>query len=370
MASGGIPTKALASVLVLVLVALLLLPAPAAAALPDLVTQTVHFDVAGGDLIAGVAAFRASCDLDASGEPLALLDNATVRTTVAASPGPCAMILILFGQEVGIPTITTTPIGRNSYYIPGLSLGTLGLGDVSLDLQTTLNSTFSVADPAVATLEPGTSAWTAWGAQRLVVQGTHGYGSPIASSLETTFTYGVSLGLTIYVAGVAVYQAGLKDFGGYVGTPDLATAVSIDPLPHPLKLGPARDVTYQGASLNWTGTVDGDLDHMELWVTDGTTNVSYRITDRVTSGMAVPLRAATTYRAWIIAADQGGQETTSSVITFRTLAAPPPPDTTPTTNPPTYTEAQANLIVVLTFAGIAVLTALVAYGFGKTRGKT
>ncbi len=368
MAPGGIPTKALA--FVLVLVALLLLPMPASATLPDLVTQTVHFDVAGGDLIAGVAAFRASCDLVASGEPLALLDNETVRTTVAASPGPCAMILILFGQDVGIPTITTTPIGRNSYYVPGLSLPTLGLGDVSLDLQTTLNSTSAVSDPAVAAIEPAASTWTAWGAQRLVVQGAHGYGSTKAASLETAFTYGVSLGLTIYVAGVAVYQAGLRDFGGYAGTPDLATTVSVDPLPHPLRLGPARDLTYQGASLNWTGTVDGDLDHLELWVTDGTANVSYRITDRVRSSMAVPLRAETTYRAWIVQVDRGGQGTASNVITFRTLAAPPPTDTTPTTNPPPYTEAQANVIVVLTFAGIAVLAALVAYGFGKTRGKT
>ena len=43
---------------------------------------------------------------------------------------------------------------------------------------------------------------------------------------------------------------------------------------------------------------------------------------------------------------------------------------TPTKSPPTYTAAQAILIIMLTFAAIAVLAALVAYGFGRTRGRT
>ncbi len=35
-----------------------------------------------------------------------------------------------------------------------------------------------------------------------------------------------------------------------------------------------------------------------------------------------------------------------------------------------YTESQANLVVVLTFAFIAVLGSHAAYGFGRTRGRT
>ncbi len=359
-------TKGLA--FVLVLVALLLLPAPVAASLPDLVTQTVHFEVPGKDLIAGVAAFRASCDAVASGEPLSLLDNGSVRTTVAASPGDCSMILVLLGIDVAIPTITTTPIGRSSAYLPGVSLPTLGLADVSLDLQTSMNSTTRVVDAGVAAVTPTEANWTTWGAQRLVVQGAHGYGSAVASSLETTFTYAVSLSLTIWVAGIQVYQTGLTDFGAYAGTPSLTTSLAVDLLPHPLRLGPATDVTHEGASLNWTGVIDPDTDHLELWVTDGSTNVSYRITDRVVSSMSLPLRPQTTYHAWLVTVDRGGQASVSNGVTFTTLAAPAPtPEPTPT---PTYTEEQANLIVVLTFASIALLAALVAYGFGRTRGKT
>lgn len=367
MTSGGIPTKALA--FVLVLVALLVGPGPTRAALPDLVTQTVHFEVQGGDLIPGVAAFRASCDAIASGEPLAALDNETLRTTVAAAPGNCSMILILFGQDVTIPTITTTPIGRSSYYLPGLSFVSVGIVDVSLDLQSTLNSSSRVAAAAVGAVAAGEVAWAAWGAQRLVFQAAHGHGDHLASDLNTTFTYALSLGITIWIAGIQTHQAPVRDFGAYVGTPSLVTPVDVDLLPHPLKLGPARGVTYEAATLNWTGIEESDMDHLEVWVTDGTLNASYRITDRVQSSMQVPLRAQTAYHAWIVQVDGSGQATVSNGITFQTLATPLPPDPNPGPTP-TYTEAQANVIVVGTFAFIAVLGALVAYGFGRTRGRT
>ena len=350
------------------LAALVLLPAPVAAAPPPLVIQNVHFEIPGHALIPGVAAFRASCNVNTSGEPLSLHDNETVRTTISAAPGSCSMILILFGFDVGIPTINTTPIGRSSYYIPGLSLGTLGIADVSLDLQSALNSTSHLANAGVASLERERVDWSSWGAQRLMVQGAHGNGSIVASTLETTFTYALSLGLTIWLAGFQTYQTSLADFGQYAGTPALVTPVSVDLLPHRLTLGPARDVTYQAATLNWTGTVDSDVDHLELWVSGGGTNVSYRIEDRVVSSMTVPLKASTDYRAWIVAEDASGQVVASPVVGFRTLAVPPPTDTTPSP-PPVYTEAQANIVVVGTFAFIAVLAALVAYGFGRTRGR-
>lgn len=331
--------------------------------------QTIHFGVQGGDLIAGVAAFRASCDAVVSGEPLSLLDNQTVRTTVAAAPGNCSMILILFGQDVPIPTITTTPIGRSSYYLPGLSFVSIGIVDVSLDLQSSLNSTSHVDNAAVGAVTQENVTWSAWGAQRLVVQGVHGYGDTLSSNLETTFNYGLSLGVTIWIAGIQVHQVPLRDFGSYAGTPALDTSIQVNRLPHPLTLGPARDVTYAAASLNWTGTIEADMDHLEVWVTDGATNVSYRITDRVVSSLVLPLKAETTYTAWIVQVDRGGQSSTSNVVSFRTLATPAPPDTTPSQTP-TYTETQANLIVMITFSAIALLAALVAYGFGRVRGRT
>ena len=350
---------------VALLAACLALPGTGTAQLPPLVTQTVHFEVPGHDLIPRVAAFRASCDVATSGEPLALRDNETVRTTVAAAPGNCSMILILFGVDVAIPTIKTTPIGRSSFYIPGATTITLGVVDVSLDLQTALNSTVHTIDPGVASVDEPNATWGNWGATRLVVHGAHGYGGVLTSTLSTMFTYSLALGITIWIAGIQSYQTSIADFGHYPGTPPLVTPLSVDLLPHPLTLGPATAVTYAGATLNWTGTVDTDVDHLELWLTTESSNVSYRADPHRTS-LSVDLRAATTYAARVVAVDGAGQETVSPAVSFRTLAAPspaPPPA-------PTTTESQANLVVVGTFGFIALLAALVAYGFGRVRGRT
>jgi hypothetical protein len=361
---GGIPTRALASVALLA--ALLVLPTPTAAQLPPLVTQTIHFEVPGHDLIPLVAAFRASCDIVASGEPLALKDNESTRTTIAASPGNCSMILILFGVDVAIPTISTTPMGRSSFYIPGASTISLGVVDVSLDLRTSLNSTAYVGDPNAATLGGQGVDWGTWGATRLVVHGAHGYGGFLASNLTTEFTYSLALGITLWIAGIETYHTDLADFGHYLGDHALVTPLSVDLLPHPLALGPATQVTYAGARLSWTGTVEPDEDHLELWIASGQGNVSYGIEDPHTTGLNVDLRAATTYTARIVAVDHAGQESISPAITFRTLSAPPA-EPSPA---PTYTESQANLVVTATFLFIALLAALVGYGFGRLRGGT
>ncbi len=330
-----------------------------------MVAETVHFEVPGRDLISGIAAFRASCDILVSGEPLSLPDNGTARATLLAAPGPCSMVLILFGVEVAIPTINTTPLGESSYFLPGLSLGTLGLADVSLDLVSALNSTSTITDPAAGALSPSEVTWTAWGAQRYVVHGAHAYGGVLATTIETPFSYALTLALTIYVAGLPVYQTGLAEFGRYVGAPALRTPLSVDLVPHPLTLGPATRITYGGASLNWTGAVDGDVDHLELWLTTEHTNVSYRIEEPRSSSLRVDLQPVTTYTAYIVAVDGSGQETVSAPVTFRTLTVPAP--STPTL--PAYTESQANLVVTGTFLFIALLAALIAYGFGRVRGR-
>ena len=356
-------TKALA--FVALLAALLVVPSPVVAQLPPLVTQTVHFEVPGHDLIPLVAAFRASCDLAASGEALTLRDNETVRTTVAVAPGNCSMILVLFGVDVAIPTITTTPIGRSSFYIPGASTISFGIVDVSLDLRSSLNSTSRVDTTGVASLGEAARDWGSWGATRLAVQGAHGYGGVLSSTLSTAFTYSLALGLTLWIAGIETYHTDVADFGHYLGDRALVAPLSVDLLPHPLTLGPATQVTYAAATLNWTGLVDADADHLELWIAAGSTNISYRVADPHATSLSVDLRASTTYAARIVAVDRSGQRTVSPDITFRTLAVPSPAPAAP----PTTTESQANLIVVGTFLFITVLAALVAYGFGRVRGR-
>lgn len=357
-------TKALAFVALLAFA--LVLPSPASAQPPPLVVQTIHFEVPGHDIIPLVAALRASCDVIASGEPLALRDNETVRTTIAAAPGNCSMILILFGVDVAIPTIKTTPIGQSSFFIPGATTITLGVVDVSLDLQTSLNSTARPVDAGAASVAEPNTTWGSWGAARLVVRGAHGFGGVLTSALSTSFTYSFALGITIWVAGILKYQVYVADFGRYAGSAALVTPLSVDLVPHPLSLGPATGVTSAAATLNWTGTVDSDVDHLELWLTSSGTNISYRIGNPHLTALSVDLKPATAYTARIVAVDGSNQETVSGTVSFRTLIAPspsPPPG-------PTYTESQANLVVAGTFLFIALLAALVAYGFGRVRGRT
>ncbi len=346
------------------LTAILLLPGTAAAAAPDLTEVTVGFSMPMTDVIPGVAAFRAECSIDASGEALALRANETARTTIAAVPAACAMVLTLLGFDIGIPTINTTPLGRSSVYLPGLSIVTLGVVDISIDLMTSMNSTTHVEDVTVATVDPSDAAWPVWGAQRLQVRGTDGYGSVVASELNTTFTYALSLGLTVSALGVTLYHTDLADLGRYPGTPSLTTAVRVDLVPHPLVLGPASQITSAGAVLNWTGSVDADVDHLELWITDGTLNLSYRIADPNATSLALPLESETDYRAWIVVVDRSGQSSSSSVVSLRTAA---PPSSNP--QAPTDVVSQANGVLVGTIAAAAAILVFIAFLLGEIRGR-
>ncbi len=365
---GGIPTREAAFVLVAVSVLLLPPVSAAAATSGDLRLVTVHFDVAQTTILAGVADFRASCDVIASGEDVALRDNESARTTVAGNAGNCSMVLVLFGVDVAIPTINTTPLGKSSLYLPGLAIATLGIVDVSLDLQTSLNSTTRVEDPAVASVEPQNLSWSAWGAQRLEVRGAHGFGDVAATELNTTFTYRASLGLTVYALGVVLYHADLTDLGSYVGVPSLTTDVTVDLLPDPLTLGDPEDVTYDGATLRWSGTPAADVDHLDVWIAGGGLNVSYRLPDVRASSLRVPLRAETRYLAWVVVVDRAGQASASNVVAFTTPAAPalevPPPPTQESL------EARANAAVVGTVVALAIVAVIVAFALGEVRGRS
>lgn len=347
------------------LTALLLLSGTAVSAASDLIEVTVDFTIPGRDVIAGVASFRAQCDITASGEALNLLANESARTTVAAVPAACTMVLNLFGFDVTIPTISTTPLGRSSFVLPGLSLVTIGIVDVSIDLMTGMNSTTGVGSASVAAVTPTELAWVSWGVQRLVVQGSDGYGSVASSYLNTTFTYTIALGLTISALGATLFHTDLVDLGRYVGTPSLITPVSVDLIPHPLVLGTPTDVTYSGATLNWTGAVDPDVDHLELWITDGTLNPSYRIADPHSVRLTLPLKADTTYRAWIVTVDRAGQSSSSAIVTFHTAVVPPPPPPPPQTD----VVSQANGVLVGTVAVAAAFLVFIAFLLGEVRGR-
>lgn len=326
----------------------------------DFVYTDIHFEIPQRDLIPNVAAVRASCNLNASGEPLKILANGSTRSTLAASAGPCTIVVVLFGVDVTLPVFNTTPIGRSSFYLPGISTVTLGIVDLSVDLVTSMNST-SAVDSGIAEVSPREIAWPTWGAQRIVVHGEDGLGSIEVSSLRTSFTYTMSLALTVYALSIEIYHLALADIGSFVGSPVLRTDLSVDLRPHGLALAAAGSVRHDRATLSWSGTVDEDVDHLELWLSDGAHNVSARlgVADTQTD---VLLRSATSYQAWIVAVDRSGQATPSNGIAFESLSALGETGSSPLGG--LSSPAFGGVMVV-----VAILVAIMGYTWGFARGR-
>lgn len=322
-------------------------------------TADVHFEVPQRDLITNVAAVRASCNLTASGEPLTVLANGSARSTLAASPGPCTIVLVLVGNDIALPVFNTTPLGRSSFYLPGISTVTLGIVDLSVDLVTSLNSTSRVED-GIADVVPREIAWPTWGAERILVHGEDGLGSVVDSSLNTTFTYRMWLALTVYGFSIELYHVDLGEIGSVAGTPSLRTAVAVDLRPHALVLGPAEGTRSDGATLSWSGTVDVDVHHLELWLVDASGNVTVRLSLTATRANVI-LRPSTAYQAWIVPIDRAGQATPSNRIAFESLAAP--------VDGGSSVGGLGTSAFTWTMVALAVLAGIVGYAVGFLRGR-
>lgn len=318
----------------------------------------IRFEVPQKDIIPGVAAVRASCDVIASGEPLTVLANRSARSTLATSAGPCSITLILGGVDVPIPGLNGTPLGRNSFYIPGVSTLTLGIVDVSLDLVALLRSS-SVVEDGPATVSPQEIEWMSWGAERIRIQADGGFGSVVESSLNTTFVYRMSLALTIYALGVPLYHVDLMEVGSAIGSPSVRTPLSVDLWPHPLVLHDAEEIGSDSATLSWSGAVDGDVDHLELWLVEDSRNVSIRLAPDATQ-TSVPLRPSTPYRAWIVSVDSADQETASNGVAFESAAST-------ITGPAVGPSGAESLAWAL--VAVAALLGVVGYAVGRLRGR-
>jgi hypothetical protein len=282
--------------------------------------------------------------------------NGSARSTLSASAGPCSIVLVLFGIDVGIPVLNTTPLGTNSFYLPGLSIATLGIVDLSLDLVTSLNSTSWIED-GIGIASPQEIAWPSWGVQRIQVQGEDGFGTVAASHLRTAFTYRMSLAFSVYALSIRLYHVDLVEVGSAVGTPSLRTPFVVDLRPHALVLAPAEGIRPDRATLSWSGSTDSDVDHLELWLSDGRSEGMVRLPTSA-SKADVLLRPATSYRAWIVSVDSSGQGTPSNEVAFESAKAPA------TAAPLASVRGDA---VTWALVALAILAAFVGYGVGSLR---
>jgi hypothetical protein len=294
----------------------------ASSELPDLVEVPVRFDMASLDVIPYVASVRASCGIVASGEDLVLLNDAAVRTTVEARPGPCSIVLSLAGTDIGLPILNTTPLGRNVFFIPGVATVSLGFVDVSIDLQTALRGTIQVDPPGGATLDPSNLTWPSWGSARVVVDAVDGEGSVLETGLRTSFEYAISMGLTVYALSLPIYHVDLAQLGVYPGSDRLATSLLVDLKPPAVSMLSPVDVSSDGATFRWSGPIPADADCLEVWLSEPDLTVSYPIDDPTTSEFRARLRPGTSYEAWIVVVDRAGQSRPSNVIAFESPTGP------------------------------------------------
>jgi hypothetical protein len=286
----------------------------------EFTVATIRFEIAQRDLIPGIAAVRAVCDVSASGEALILVANESEHSTFAVAAGPCSIVLALVGIDLAIPVLNATPLGTHSFYLPGVATATLGVIDVSLDLVASLQSTSWIED-GIGGVSPRDIVWPAWGAQRIRVQGHDGVGGVAVSNLRTDFTYRMSLGLSVYALSLRLYHADLAEIASVVGTTSLATPFAVDLRPHPVVLAPAEDIRHDRATLSWSGSVDADVDHLELWLSEERSDMMVRLPASASTS-DVLLRPATAYRAWVVAVDASGQRTSSNEVAFESAAAP------------------------------------------------
>lgn len=338
--------------------ALLAVPA-AASAETDLVTQPVRFAFVGQDVIPGVAAVSATCEVEASAENVTLLSGESDLVSVSVGPGPCALALIVFGVAVPVPILNTTPLGKQSYYLPGIPVLTYGLVDVSLDLVSSMNATSRADDPGAVAVAPLNHSWSTWGARRLVLEASAGYGSRRATEIVTAFNWSVSLALTIWAVGVPLYSIGLTHLGDYPGMPVLRTGVIVDLLPAPRQLLTPEDITSGGVTLRWTGIPEDDLDHLELWIDDGRAKVVWMIEDPQALFVRVDARPGSSYSAWVVAVDEAGQSSGSNVVVFQTPAGSTDDGVQLSAEPTPWT------VLITTILAAAVAAFVVGWFFGR-----
>jgi hypothetical protein len=135
----------------------------------------------------------------------------------------------------------------------------------------------------------------------------------------------------------------------------------VDLRPYPLVLDAAEDITRGGATISWSGDVDADVSHLELWLAEDASTVSIRLApDAVRTD--VLLRPSTSYRAWIVAIDAAGQATPSNEIAFLSAAAPADNGL----GPVGASQAEGPTWVVV---AIAILVGVLGYAVGFLRGR-
>ena len=292
----------------------------------EVLQQSVYFGVPRTQVVSGLD-FEAACRVSTTYQAIDVLDGATGGSFIAAGPGPCAITVYVLGVPISLPLLNSTPLGRYPFSLPGVAGFTFGLGDVTIDLVTSLLASYS---SAVGTLSvsPVDLAWTRWGSSSFTTSSHSGAeGDTLSLAAAFRLSMGFSIGVSVYVLGLRVFSFDLAPIGTFDGTPVVNVPVSVDLKPtHATVTGGWAPSPYS-IQANWTPKGDSDFAAYRVRVADSTSSYVFLVDSQNSGFMTVPASPNRTYTVTVTVVDRTGQTSGSNSAVVRTPVLPPPPST-------------------------------------------
>lgn len=301
-----------------------LLPALGTARADPVLSQDVLFGVPRTELAPGLD-FEAACAVTASYQGVAMLDGESDSTFLAVSPGSCDIAVYILGIRIAVPLADETPLGRTSYYLPGIGGITFGLADVSIDLVTGLRAEYT-GDASTVNVSPGTSDWDQWGVVHPTVTAHSGQrGSVLSTTAPHTLSFTFGVGVSVYFLGFRLYSWD-ETLAAVPGSPRIDIPVTIDLMPNSATLTTATAPSPYSLQVAWTRSSDSDFAAYEISVESGASRHVYLVEDPAETTLTIPAAATTRYTVQVIVIDRAGQKASSD---SRTVATPSPPQLSP-----------------------------------------
>ncbi len=288
------------------------------------VTQTtVDFGVPRTQIVSGLD-FEAACQVAASAANIAVIDGQASNSFISVSPGACAITVYVLGIPISLPVLNETPLGRYSFYIPGVSGFTFGLADVSIDLVTGLFANYTGSSPILSSAPSGLT-WSTWGASPVTIV-AHSGGEGDSLSLQAPYTLSMTfaVGVSVFVLGLAVWSVNLASLGSIAGTPAVPIPISVDLRPTRVAVTGGWAPSPYLLQVNWTPNTDADFARYRVSVQDAQSQYAYAVYSQAASTLTIPASPGRTYNVTVEAIDQSGLISTSSMLTIPTPSAPPP----------------------------------------------
>lgn len=292
----------------------------------EVLQQSVYFGVPRTQVVSNLD-FEAACRVSTTSQGIDILDGATGGSFIAAGPGPCAITVYVLGVPITLPLLNTTPLGRYPIHLPAVSGFTLGLGDVTIDLVTSLHARHT-STVGTLSVTPADLAWLRWGSESFAVTshaGVEGNTQSLTAPFRLSMDF--SIGVSVYVIGLRVFSFNLAPIGTIDGTPVVTVPVLVDLKPTHATVTGGWAPSPVKIQVNWTPNRDSDFAAYQVRVVDNESSYVFLVDSQSSGSLTVPASPNRMYSVTVTVADQAGQMSGSNIASVRTPPLPPPPST-------------------------------------------